>query len=66
MSSHRTISTLASHLGYWLRIVSNSVSRTFARKVEAEGVTVAEWVFMRVLHDFESLPPSMLAAMGLA
>ena len=54
-------SELHAHLGYWLRMVSNAVSRSFARKVESEGVTVAEWVFLRVLYDFERLAPSELA-----
>ena len=54
-------SDLTSHVGFWLRYVSNHVSRAFARKVEAHGVTVAEWVFMRQLLDVESLAPSRLA-----
>lgn len=55
------VSDLESHLGYWLRMVSNAVSQSFARRVEAEGVTVAEWVVLRVLHDAEDLAPSRLA-----
>jgi DNA-binding MarR family transcriptional regulator len=54
-------SALHIHLGYWLRLVSNAVSHSFARKVEGEGVTVAEWVFLRVLYDHEPLAPSLLA-----
>lgn len=54
-------SDLQAHLGYWLRIVSNAVSQRFARKVEAEGVTVAEWVFLRMLYGMEGLSPSLLA-----
>jgi|SRR5579872_3028565 len=54
-------SDLKAHLGYWLRVVSNAVSQSFARKVEAEGVTVAEWVFLRVLYDVEPIAPSLLA-----
>lgn len=61
MPSSTPVSPLESHLGYQLRIVSNAVSQTFARIVEEEGVTVAEWVLMRVLHDFESLAPTALA-----
>jgi DNA-binding MarR family transcriptional regulator len=61
MPSPTPISPLESHLGYQLRIVSNAVSQTFARTVEKEGVTVAEWVLMRVLHDFERLAPTPLA-----
>lgn len=43
-------STLETHLGYWLRFVSNHVSGAFREKVEARGVTVAEWVALRSLH----------------
>ena len=55
------VSDLTAHLGYWLRFVSNHVSQAFARKVEAHGVTVAEWVLLRQLHDAEALAPSRLA-----
>jgi DNA-binding MarR family transcriptional regulator len=61
MPSPTLVSPLASHLGYQLRIVSNAVSQTFARKVAEQGVTVAEWVLMRVLHDFQNLAPTPLA-----
>lgn len=54
-------SELDAHLGYWLRAVSNAVSQAFARKVEAEGVTVAEWVFLRALFDQDGISPSQLA-----
>lgn len=54
-------SELTAHLGYWLRFVSNHVSQAFARKVEARGVTVAEWVVMRDLFDVEAMAPSRLA-----
>lgn len=54
-------SALSDHLGYWLRMVSNAVSQRFARKVEAQGVTVAEWVVLRMLYEHEGIAPSMLA-----
>ncbi len=54
-------SDLTAHLGYWLRYVSNHVSQAFARKVEAHGVTVAEWALMRQLLEVEALAPSRLA-----
>ncbi len=66
MPSTRPASDLTSHLGYWLRYVSNHVSQAFARKVEAHGVTVAEWVLMRQLLEVEALAPSRLAeCMGM-
>ena len=55
-------SDLHAHLGYWLRVVSNAVSQSFAQKVEGEGVTVAEWVVLRVLYDTEGIAPSVLAS----
>ncbi len=58
------MSDLTSHLGYWLRYVSNHVSQALARKVESHGVTVAEWVLMRQLLDVEALAPSRLAECG--
>ena len=51
MSKETAVSDLTAHLGYWLRYVSNHVSHAFARKVEARGVTVAEWVLLRQLLE---------------
>ena len=55
------MSDLEEHLGYWLRVVSNGVSHSFARKLEASDITVAEWVFMRALFDVDELSPTALA-----
>ena len=55
------IAALEDHLGYWLRIISNAVSLNFARKLEREDVTVAEWAFMRMLFEIDSLAPTELA-----
>lgn len=62
-SVHRptAISSLETHVGYWLRFVSNHVSHAFKTKVEAHGVTVAEWVMMRALFDVGGIKPSELA-----
>jgi DNA-binding MarR family transcriptional regulator len=61
MRSTRDIPALTDHLGYWLRLVSNHASQGFARLVQAEGVTVAEWVVLRMLHGVDALAPSLLA-----
>lgn len=59
-------SPLDAHLGFWLRFVSNHVSAAFQSKVEAHGVTVAEWVVLRQLFSLGDVPPSRLAAaMGM-
>jgi DNA-binding MarR family transcriptional regulator len=55
------VSELTDHLGYWLRLVSNNVSTAFARRLEGEGVTVAEWVVLRMLFNVDELVPSKLA-----
>ena len=61
MSKEAPVSDLTTHLGYWLRYVSNHVSQAFARKVEACGVTVAEWVLLRQLLGEKELAPSRLS-----
>ena len=45
------LSQLESHLGYWLRRVSNVVSGTFARALQEKQTSVAEWVLLRELHE---------------
>lgn len=57
------ISNLETHLGYWLRFVSNHVSHSFARRIEDQGVTVAEWAMLRALHGREPTQPSRIADM---
>ena len=45
------LAQLESHLGYWLRRVSNAVSGTFARSLQEKQTSVAEWVLLRELHE---------------
>jgi DNA-binding MarR family transcriptional regulator len=56
------VSGLEAHVGFWLRFVSNHVSKRFAAKAAATGVTVAEWVILREMYDMEVTSPSALAA----
>lgn len=59
-------SALEDHLGYWLRSVSNHVSRAFHRKLEAVGVQVSEWVVLRALHGGEvSSPGALVHLLGM-
>jgi DNA-binding MarR family transcriptional regulator len=58
-------SELESHLGYWLRYVSNQVSHAFALKVQARGVTVAEWVVLRELYDGAARATDLAERMGM-
>ena len=59
------VSDLETHLGYWLRYVSNQVSHAFALKVQTLGVTVAEWVVMRDLYDAKSGPSALADRLGM-
>ncbi len=66
MKQNIEVSDLEKHAGYWLRFVSNHVSHAFARKVEAQGVTVAEWVLLRQMFGAGTANPSQLAdAVGM-
>ncbi|MFC5863222.1 MarR family winged helix-turn-helix transcriptional regulator [Acidicapsa dinghuensis] len=60
-ASSLPVSDLKKHVGFWLRFVSNHVSHAFARKLQASGVTVAEWLVMREMLDEEETSPGMLA-----
>ncbi len=60
-ASSVTVSDLKKHVGFWLRFVSNHVSHAFARKLQASGVTVAEWVVMREMFDDQETSPGVLA-----
>lgn len=56
------VSHLTSHIGFWMRMVSNNVSYSFARKLEAKSVTVAEWVILREMYGGDgSTSPSAIA-----
>src|SRR5277367_5867355 len=60
-SSAKRVSGLKIHTGFWLRFVSNHVSYRFAQRLEASGVTVAEWVILREMFDSDVTSPSLLA-----
>ncbi|MGE0424852.1 MAG: MarR family winged helix-turn-helix transcriptional regulator [Reyranellaceae bacterium] len=55
------VSDLSSHLGFWLRFVSNHVSQAFAEKLAERNVSVGEWVTLRLLYQADAMPPSRLA-----
>ena len=60
------LSSLETHLGYRLRRVSNQVSGAFALELQAEGVSVAEWVALRLIWDQKRITSSQVAeAAGL-
>ena len=50
-----------SHLGYWLRFVSNQVSHGFSQKLAARDVTGAEWVLLRMIYAHDVGAPNRLA-----
>lgn len=55
------LASLETHLGYWLRKVSNAVSGSFARSLQSRQTSVAEWVLLRHLHDRTEATPGELA-----
>ena len=61
-SQSDAVSPLEAHLGYWLRFVSNHVSHRFSRSLATRDVTVAEWVFLRELHERDAVAPSEIAS----
>ena len=65
MSRPTELSSLESHLGYWLRYVSNHVSHAFSLKLAARGVTVAEWVVLRELYEGETAPSALADRLGM-
>ena len=57
-------SRLRAHIGFWMRLVSNHVSYSFARKLETSGVTVAEWVLLREMYGGDdTTAPSVIAGL---
>ena len=58
--SSTDISDLQVHLGYWLRFVSNEVSARFKRQVEAQGVSVSDWVVLREIYRLQCTSPTQL------
>lgn len=66
LSNESDISSLESHIGFWLRFVSNHVSNRFALLVEKEGVSISEWVALRHLfEDTESSTTGLIDALGM-
>lgn len=57
---------LVSHLGFWLRYVSNHVSARFAELLAGHDVTVSEWVALRTLYaQPETRHAALIEALGM-
>lgn len=54
------VSALDSHIGFWMRLLSNHVSGKFRQSVEASGSSVAEWVALRQIYDCKDTTHSEL------
>jgi DNA-binding MarR family transcriptional regulator len=62
----RVASSLESHLGFWLRYVSNQVSARFQKMLEEQGTTVTEWVALRTLFDRpETTHAELIQSLGM-
>lgn len=62
MITNKEPSTLKSHIGYQLRLVSNAVSLSFAKKLAINEVTVAEWVILREMYARNEIISSSMIA----
>jgi DNA-binding MarR family transcriptional regulator len=57
---------LHAHLGYWLRLVSNQVSGSFASALQERQLSVAEWVALNHVEMHPDITAASLAdAMGM-
>jgi DNA-binding MarR family transcriptional regulator len=57
---------LHAHLGYWLRLVSNQVSGSFASALQERQLSVAEWVALNHVETHPDITAASLAdAMGM-
>ncbi|MBN9043990.1 MAG: MarR family transcriptional regulator [Rhizobiales bacterium 62-47] len=65
MTPDPPVSPLETHLGFWLRYVSNQVSHAFAQRLEQRGITVAEWVVLRELFDGDMIPSALAERLGM-
>jgi DNA-binding MarR family transcriptional regulator len=52
---------LETHLGYWVRRVSNHVSGAFTRSLQEQHVSVAEWVVLSQIAGRPEVRPAELA-----
>lgn len=59
-------SALESHLGFWLRFVSNQVSSRFEKRLAEHDITLTEWVAMRSLYGRkEASHVELITALGM-
>lgn len=59
-------SELESHLGFWLRFVSNQVSSRFENLLAEHDISVTEWVAMRSLYGrIETTHAELIRALGM-
>ncbi|NTV10492.1 MAG: MarR family transcriptional regulator [Zoogloea sp.] len=59
-------SALESHLGFWLRFVSNQVSSRFESLLAEDDISVTEWVAMRSLYGrIDATHAELISALGM-
>ena len=64
-NSLKTISRRGDHVGFWLRVLSNGVSRTFEKSLQNYDVTVAQWMVLRALYGRETSLIELSEAIGI-
>lgn len=59
-------SNLESHIGFWLRFVSNQVSSRFDQQLSAHDISMTEWVALRTLYGATNeTHSSLINALGM-
>lgn len=59
-------SALDSHLGFWLRLVSNQVSSRFESLLATHDISVTEWVAMRLLYGrMDATHAELISTLGM-
>ncbi|MYM23213.1 winged helix DNA-binding protein [Duganella sp. FT135W] len=59
-------SALESHIGFWLRFVSNQISSRFEDMLAEHDISVTEWVAMRSLYGrIDATHAELISALGM-
>lgn len=61
----KRVSDLETHLGFWMRRVSNHVSQRFAEGLAARDISVAEWVLLREMFASAAEPSALAERIGM-
>lgn len=58
----KKINDLEDSLGYWLRCLSEQALEFLAKKLEIRGISVSQWLVLRVIYDFNEINLNEIAS----